>query len=286
MHKFEDFLLGFSFVGGLSALQTAIVFIFPYHLCPGGMSRLAQQRSASIVPLECDHLAALCKRDQHMNIMAHISTANHTAPIAVLQSHPASTCSKHYLVLYRPLAHLEASRARHAPAQQTSPQAAAGSRDTRAALYGCTMEQLPPGGTAFGACTLEQLPPGRGIMLPQAVASPAQREVSTPVSVGLSKQGQGRAPTAGLRQEQQKAESGQGTRPQGQGMGQGLRGIGLFARNAAAALCSARRQTLEPRNPYRLDTSSTNVACLSTAKAPLYSLFFSTWQLIHLRRQK
>ncbi len=37
----------------------------------------------------------------------------------------------------------------------------------------------------------------------------------------------------------------------GPALGAGLRGAGLSARNAVAALCSARRQTAEPRNAYR-----------------------------------
>ncbi|KAL0040637.1 hypothetical protein WJX79_000270 [Trebouxia sp. C0005] len=41
----------------------------------------------------------------------------------------------------------------------------------------------------------------------------------------------------------------------GPGLGAGLRGAGLSARNAVAALCSARRQTAEPRNAYSFPDS-------------------------------
>ena len=89
------------------------------------------------------------------------------------------------------------------------------------------MEQLRLGATAFNSCTWEQLPQGSRVCSP-AVASPfmdrSSRHVVMPAGV-----------LAG----------------HGPGLGAGLRGAGLSARNAVAALCSARRQTAEPRNAYR-----------------------------------
>lgn len=144
---------------------------------------------------------------------------------------------------------------------QPPPQAAAAVRSRQqqqqqqsAALQMCTMEQLPPDGTAlssaFNICTMEQLPTGSHPASPAQVRSPVQaRSINSPAAV--VRQGQGRLPSPGKQQGQEQSR-GQGL---AQGPGQGLHGAGLFARNAAAAFCSARWQTAEPRNPYRLATT-------------------------------
>ncbi len=87
------------------------------------------------------------------------------------------------------------------------------------------MEQLPL--DAFNSCTMEQLPQGSRACSP-AVASPCMDASSSPVVM-----------PAGM------------LAGHGPGLGARLRGTGLSARNAVAALCSARRQTAEPRNAYR-----------------------------------
>ena len=139
--------------------------------------------------------------------------------------------------------------------QQASPQvaAAAGSHISTAALYSCTMERLPPGGTAlnaFNACTMEQLPSGRTPPPPaSAQASPVLPGVSSPATVPAMGQEQ-----CGAVRPQQQGHEGRPRADERQGSGQarGLLGARLFARNAAAALCSARQHIAEPRNLYRL----------------------------------
>ena len=160
-------------------------------------------------------------------------------------------------------------------AQQSSPQIAAAVRQQQQpdALPTCTMEQLPPGGTAFNAafnsavnspfngCTMEQLPSGRHTASPSEAASPIQLKVfNSPATMLRHRQGNGSTPGGQQQQEQCRGEGVE----QGQrvGVGQGLPGVGLFARNAAAAFCSARRQTLEPRNPYRLATTMLVNVCV------------------------
>ena len=119
------------------------------------------------------------------------------------------------------------------------------------------MEQLPVGGTAFSSafngCTMEQLPTGSHTASPAQVASTAQaRGFTSPAA--MMRQGQGRLSSPGQQQGQEQEQSrGQGV---AQGLGQGMHGIGLSARNAAAAFCSARWQTAEPRNPYRSATTN------------------------------
>lgn len=166
-------------------------------------------------------------------------------------------------------------------AQMASPQLAAADGAVALNTCTCTMEQLPLGGTAWNACTMEQLPSGRNPVLPLTKASPVQHGASSPASAKLANQGKGRVPVSPGRQQVsspgpvsltkpgqgyaltlrpqqdhegcQATEQGQGQGPKHtQGLRQGLRGAGLFARSAAAALCSARRETAEPRNPYRL----------------------------------
>ena len=175
-------------------------------------------------------------------------------------------------------------------AQMASPQvAAAASRHVTVALNTCTMEELPLGGTAWNACTMEELPSGKNNASPLAGGSSGQHRGSSPASAGLPKQGQDHVLLSPRQQRvnspgpaslkkpghdraltckpQQEREGHQGT-GQGQGQGpkqaqgprHGLCGVGLFARNAAAALCSARRENLEPRNPYRLIKSHTLMA--------------------------
>lgn len=143
---------------------------------------------------------------------------------------------------FRQQPHVQMPAQRHAAAhQQKSPPAAESAGKDAAALHACTMEQLPLDATAFNKCTLEQLPSGSRVCSP-AVASPFMDRTSSPVVMpagGLAGHGPGLG--AGLH--------GAGHGP---GLGAGLRGAGLSARNAVAALCSARRQTAEPRNAYRL----------------------------------
>ncbi len=97
-----------------------------------------------------------------------------------------------------------------------------------AAMHACTMEQLPMGPTAFNSCTLEQLPTGTALPSPAAAASPVLGRSGSPVVIAHS-----------MLAEQKP------------GQGQGLHAAGLCARNAAAALCSARQQGVEPCNAYR-----------------------------------
>ena len=104
---------------------------------------------------------------------------------------------------------------------------------------------------------MEQLPSGSRSASPAQIGSPVgARGFVSPAAV--VRQGQGRLSNPGQQQEQEQEQSrgqvvAQGLGP---GLGQGLHGVGLFARNAAAALCSARRQIAEPRNPYRSATIS------------------------------
>ena len=129
---------------------------------------------------------------------------------------------------FRQQPHIQMPGQRDAAAhQQKSPPAAESGGKDAAALHACTMEQLPLGATAFNSCTLEQLPQGSRVCSP-AVASPFMDRSSSPVVM-----------PAGM------------LAGHGPGLGAGLRGAGLSARNAVAALCSARRQTAEPRNAYR-----------------------------------
>ena len=142
--------------------------------------------------------------------------------------------------------------------QKSSPAAGSGGKDA-AALHGCTMEQLPWGTTAFNTCTLEQLPQGSRVCSP-AVASPFMDRSSSPVVMPaalLAGQGPGlgagHGPGLGAGHGPELAAGhgpGLGAGLRGAGHGPGL-GAGLSARNAVAALCSARRQTAEPRNAYR-----------------------------------
>ena len=99
---------------------------------------------------------------------------------------------------------------------------------------------------------MEQLPTGSHTASAAQVGSPVQAVgINSPAAV--MRQGQGRLPSPGQQQGQEQEQArGQGV---AQGPGQGLHGVGLFARNAAAAFCSARWQTAEPRNPYRLATT-------------------------------
>lgn len=127
--------------------------------------------------------------------------------------------------------------------QKSSPAVESGSKDA-AALHACTMEQLPLGATAFNSCTLEQLPQGSRVCSP-AVASPFMDRSSSPVVMPAGRLA-GHGPGLGAGQGPGLHGAGHGP-----GLGAGLRGAGLSARNAVAALCSARRQTAEPRNAYR-----------------------------------
>ena len=95
------------------------------------------------------------------------------------------------------------------------------------------MEQLPSGATAFNNCTLEQLPTGTGKHSPVAAASPVPAGSNSPVVMGDVVVG-----------DVVMGDVVMGPRP-----GEGR--VGLSARNAAAALCSARRYLAEPRNAYR-----------------------------------
>ncbi len=139
----------------------------------------------------------------------------------------------------QPQVQMPAQRDAAAHQQRSSPAAESGGKDA-AALHACTMEQRPLGATAFNSCTLEQLPQGSRVCSP-AMASPFMDRSSSPVVMPagmLPEHGPGLG--AGLH--------GAGHGP---GLGAGLRGAGLSARNAVAALCSARRQIAEPRNAYR-----------------------------------
>ncbi|KAL0028399.1 hypothetical protein WJX77_003852 [Trebouxia sp. C0004] len=121
---------------------------------------------------------------------------------------------------------------REAAAHQQEPLPALESADKDAvALHGCTTEQLLLGATAFNSCTLEQLPQGSRVCSP-AVASPFMDRSSSPVVM-----------SAGM------------LAGHGPGLGAGLHGAGFSARHAVAALCSARRQTAEPRNAYSFPDS-------------------------------
>ena len=102
---------------------------------------------------------------------------------------------------------------------------------------------------------MEQLPSDSRSGSPAQVASPVgARGFVSPAAVLRQGQGQLSNPWQGQEQEQSRGQVvAQGLGP---GLGQGLHGVGLFARNAAAALCSARRQIAEPRNPYRSATIS------------------------------
>ena len=92
------------------------------------------------------------------------------------------------------------------------------------ALHACTLEQLPLGTSGYNSCTLEQLPQDSRGASP-AGASPLAQRGSSPGVLAAS-----------LLAEH------------GLGQGAGMHGAGLSARNAVAALCSARRQTVEPHN--------------------------------------
>lgn len=123
-----------------------------------------------------------------------------------------------------------------------------------AALARCSMEELPSGCSAFNtaqyACTMEQLPSGRHTPAspPVSPTPPQPKSFGGPGAVPVPRLGKGGA--EGRQQEQggvQAVEQGQK-----QGTGVGLLGVGLSARNAVAALCSARRQSAQLCNPYRL----------------------------------
>lgn len=132
------------------------------------------------------------------------------------------------LLCFRLQPHIQIPAQKDAAAhQQQSLLVAESAGKDAAALHACTMEQLPLGANALNSCTLEQLPQGSRVCSP-AVASPLMDRSSSPVVM-----------PAGM------------LAGHGPGLGAGLRGAGLSARNAVAALCSARRQTAEPRNAYR-----------------------------------
>ena len=109
-----------------------------------------------------------------------------------------------------------------------SPKAVTSAGKDADAQHACTLEQLPLGSAVCNSCTLEQLPWGSRPCSPAVASRRAQPPGSSPVVL-----------PAGL------------LTGHCLGHGAGLRGAGLSARNAVAALCSARRQTGEPHNAYR-----------------------------------
>ena len=114
--------------------------------------------------------------------------------------------------------------------------------------YACTMEQLPFGGPSN--CTLEQLPIGKA-------ASP---------EVPIGKAASPVLPTAQPITEQL-------NEPMAQTMLDGQRLVGLSARSAAAAVCSARLQDAKLCNPYRY-------AQLRTGMPSVVSLFVFYYHII------
>ncbi|KAA6421927.1 MAG: hypothetical protein FRX49_08246 [Trebouxia sp. A1-2] len=153
-------------------------------------------------------------------------------PAPRYQSHHPKPCTTPPLAANRLQPHIQIPAQKDAAAhQQQSLLVAESAGKDAAALHACTMEQLPLGANALNSCTLEQLPQGSRVCSP-AVASPLMDRSSSPVVM-----------PAGM------------LAGHGPGLGAGLRGAGLSARNAVAALCSARRQTAEPRNAYSFPDS-------------------------------
>lgn len=100
---------------------------------------------------------------------------------------------------------------------------------------------------------MEQLPSGRhtpASPLLESASPEPPRGVASPGAVLGHRLGSG-----GADGHEQSGVQGveQGQR---QGAGRGLHGVGLSARNAAAAFCNARRQTAHFCNPYRLAPTS------------------------------
>ena len=122
----------------------------------------------------------------------------------------------------------------------------------------CTLEQLPVGTLAPSHCAS----PGQGrspLALPDAPAEerPWQGIRQKPGQGTGQKQGQDQGQKqgqgTGQKQGQDKAQKpgqGSGQKP-GPRAGHESSGPGMLGRSAAAALCSARCQHLEPRNAYR-----------------------------------
>ena len=109
----------------------------------------------------------------------------------------------------------------------------------------CTLEQLPVGTLAPSHCAS----PGQGRSL---VALPDAHAEERPWQGTRQKPGQGTGQKQGQDKVQKPGqESGQ---KQGPRAGHQGSGPGMLGRSAAAALCSARCQHLEPRNAYRWET--------------------------------
>lgn len=144
----------------------------------------------------------------------------------------------------------------------------------------CTMEQLPPGGSAFtpafAVCTLEQLPTGSHTGPSAPIGSPVQMAPGSTSPAAVVRQGGAATPQRLQQQGQGQGQAGRQAvvhspgQGQRQGAGQGLLGVGLLARNAAAAFCSARWQTAAPRNPYR--SAAPNVGNMFPLMWKIYSV--------------